>query len=440
MNETTKSNINLLENFPHIKELVNFSGTQQDYYSKVQASSLFKGRSEKLSQLHNLLLRYSQDLFTLSELQIRKLSEDLSMSYPISSAEHQGSITNPEICNIILNQQMSQNKKVPLLSFACSTVKLENELKSRFFYLGQEKIAVLSASVQNSMVLCAGPFDVKSALVKVKKSCVLAGLRLNERSDFIDWFETLCVGLDEVDAFWKQMTIMNSRLWKHFEKQNDFSIASDYLMFPIELIVRDLICSDLEIGTGHWLLNSLIDPALAKNLESALNGVRSCWNTTNRKGTYLFWYADSKGRAERLILDGNFLRAIDGTFVVRLEREAILQALKNGVLIPAGSLSLLYLVFFLGLDMFGGILQVNYLPEMKDRLLGAVQLALSQLDLEIIRNTRTNLYVNFETRSISSGGLLKFYRGISSKEFDDFRQQNFQKEIEGCLGFLSQLA
>ena len=85
----------------------------------------------------------------------------------------------------------------------------------------------------------------------------------------------------------------------------------------------------------------------------------------------------------------------------------------------------------------GGLLQVNYLGEMQQRLVQENALSLSNEDLDIIRQVKTNLYVNFQELPWNAGGLQKTLNTLTAQDLHEYQQFDHLTQLHECLYYLA---
>lgn len=176
----------------------------------------------------------------------------------------------------------------------------------------------------------------------------------------------------ELPRFADQATVVNARLWRElFAESGPPPPALAYL--DMEEIVRDLLIEELEQEDS--LFSFLLGHAPARRmLHGRLQGVPGCWTdggpAGGNAGTAFFWLVSPQGRRCRLTYEESpapCLRHKDIT--ISLEPETLIQALRQGTLVPGLFCSCVLLSQVHGLFPLGGMYMLDYLP----RMLGAVR-------------------------------------------------------------------
>jgi hypothetical protein len=412
----------------------------RQYYRDVSVPSSFDSSSARFGGLRAGLTRAVHDVFAQPAAVRDRLFTALEKAFLASSAEHQSAIAHPESLNVVFNQALYRQEHGHdcLVVLSCGTVKLDNEVFSRGLYVRQGKVPFLPASHQNQMTLMAPPMRLDFFEKNLREALAgeADGGRLRDLA--LSWWRQAADELAPMDRLWKQISALNASLWRHRDAASR-PPAGDYYMLPIERVVAEALAHDLEHGQQGWLHRGILEPSARLHLYETLSGVRSCWERHEGWGTFLFWGVDKKGRPVNLLLSGSRLVSKAGDIEVELAPGPLLEALRNETLIPASNLCFLYTSLYLGMSLFGGILQVNYLPEMQRRLLEGGREHLSSEEYEVLAKVKTDLYVNFETRSITAGGLLSLLDAPQEEAWEEYRQRDFVDEMQGCLRFLHSL-
>jgi hypothetical protein len=426
--------------FPHMRSQTAVSKSLRQYYRDVSVPLPFDRSSARFDGLRAGLSHTLGEVLARPAEACDKLLTAFEKAFLASSAEHQSSISHPESMNVVFNQALYRQEHGHdcLVALACGTVKLDNEVFSRGMLVRQDKVPFLPASHQNQMTLVAPPlrrdFFEKNLLEALAGAA--DGGRLRDMA--MAWWSQAASELASMDRLWKQLSMMNASLWRHCGAALRPPVG-DYYMLPIERLVAEALAHDLEHGRRGWLHRALLESPARTYLHEALSGVRSCWDHREGWGTFLFWSVDKKGRPVNLQLSGTRLVSKAGDVEVELAPGPLIEALRGERLIPASNLCFLYMSLYLGMSLFGGILQVNYLPEMQRRLLESGREYLSSEEYDVLAEVKTGLYVNFETRSITAGGLLSLLEPPPPEVWEEYGQRGFVDEMQGCLRFLHSL-
>ncbi len=429
----------LLTEFPETQRLLEVKGSTEDYFNQL--------RPVELSPNDNRRDHFVKSLSdTVRRVHGHNIADSLEAQLPgdftASTAEHLNSLTEPYTLNTVYNQAIYRKARLSenLLTLACATVRLNNLLEPRSFFLGTQKIHFLSEKKRKEMVLCVPAFDPQPVRQKFEKALPKVVKSKIQQEKIMQWWDD-CIGeISSFERFWEQVCAMNRIFWESLVKLNDLPLPSGFIMVPSTVVVRDGLIREIDEGQeDSWLLNALLYPRELERLISCLNGVRSCWSSNDNSGTILFW-ANVNRKPIPLVYQKGHLISERFNIAIPVEKDALREALITERIVPASSLSMLYLFFYLGLNIFGGLLQIQYLPVMQKRILDENPLGLDPHDYNMIRKLRPDFYLNFEIRTISEGGLLRIVEPIEKGAFDQYKKRSFQGEIQGCLRYLYDLA
>lgn len=421
--------------YPESHRLLSIQGSQELYYTSIEPHSapLNDSRRAFFTKALDHLLHTTYPPSLLPDEGV--MGQDLTFS----TAEHLNSITEPFTLNTVYNQALyKKSKKSPsLLTLACATIKVNHLLSPRSLYIGQGKAHLLKKKHREKMVLYAPPLDEEYARKNIAQGVV--NLPLETQDKIVQWWDANLPFISECHTFWEQICILNQRIWKQIVSLNNLHLADNYLMIPQEVVVKESLLRLFGTTEENWFTEVLFAKEKRDTLVSVLDGVRGCWDLTSDKGTFLFW-ANVNGRPVPLRYAHGALISEVHHIRIRFHREEITDALREDRIIPATSLSLLYLYFYLGYQIFGGVLQCQYLPVMQRRIHQGNPLALTADELERIEKMRPDLYLNFEERTVSSGGMLRLIDPLPSGAFNEYKGRSFRHEIQGCLGYLLEIA
>lgn len=426
--------------FPHSRALLDVDTTIGDYYEGLAIDeSTF--RPDRADTFLPLFQRYIDDL--LPSGLAAGATAQIASSPVVSTAEHMASNTNPQTLNVVINQALYRRHRSQayVLALACTALRLDNILLSGDLFIGDHRVHLLSRKYDRTLVAEAPPVDYDYVAQNIRRVTGRGGDAVQARgAELLDWWDAAYQKIAHLDAFWKQLTVLNHAYWKELVASNRLDLPEEYICVPVCVLIRDVMIADLEAGRGGWFYDMLFDPRRRDAAYRAFDGVRSCWESRTRSGTFLFWTMNGKGEPKAMAYDGGVLTSDGITGELRLTPESVLAALRSGTVYPASFLFIAYLGFYLGLQLFGGILQVQYYPEMLQRILAGNPLGLGDDDLALIRSLRASLFLNFEKRELSDGGLLKLYYPQPPDVFQKYTKRPFRQEIMGCLGYLRELA
>ncbi|MGI5467384.1 hypothetical protein [Streptomyces sp. CA-132043] len=429
----------IVDRFPHARRLLEVDGSVDDYYAglTVDGSTFQAGRADLFLAA---LRRHIDDL--LPPGTSAGVIDQLTRAPLISAAEHMASITNPESLNVVINQALYQRQREQkyVLSLPITAIRLDNILLSRDLFAGDRKVRLLPSKYRDTLATDAPAADPEFVARNLRAVAADGAPHLRAlAAELRDWWERAYRDISSLDALWKQLVVLNHSYWKDLVRTNGWDLPDEYVTVPMCVLVRDVMIEELESGRDGWFHDMIFDLATRDTVYRTFDGVRSCWDSRTASGTFLFWTVNKRGEPRAMAYETDALRSTGAAGTLPLSRERVLEALKSGALYPGTFLVMAYLGFYLGLQLFGGILCAQFYPEMYRRITTGNPLGLSAGDLETIEAVRTDLYVNFERRELSDGGLLKLWYPQSADVFREYRDRPFRREIMGCMGYLLEM-
>ncbi len=350
----------------------------------------------------------------------------------VSFAEHHASITHPETVTVVAGQSIYAEKTggTTIFSLSCGTTPLDNELFPRGLMAGWRTIPFLSNKFRRLSPLTCPRIDVGDFSRRLD---TVADVLRDAHEAVITWWSGLAEEIDPLTSFWQQLSAINHSLFRRIFPRGD------YVMVPMELVARELMLAWLDRGIDAWFLRLLFDSRGRDTLIRTLDGVRSFWEIDRYRGTFLFWHNDS-GRLRPVFPDGADLVGAEGARLrVPLRPDAIVEALRGGVLLPAPSCAFLTLVFHAGLRNFGGLLQYDYLAQARRRLVAADDLGLNEQEHMVLATCPDSYYVNFEEKMVLTGGLARIAVPITERDLDAVAAERLGDSMQGCLAWVNSL-
>lgn len=425
----------IAERFPHTRDLLDVDTTINGYYQGLSVDESHY-RPDRAEVFLRVLARYIDDLLPPG-LAAGAVAQ-LGSSPVLSTAEHMASNTNPQTLNVVINQALyRRHRNQPyVIGLACTALRMDNILLSGELFIGDHRVHLLSRKHDRTLVAQAPPIDPGYVAQNIRAA---AAKGAGPARELLDWWDAAYQEIAHLDAFWKQLTVLNHAYWRDLVASNHLDLPDEYICLPVCVLIRDVMIAELESGRGGWIYDLLFDPARRDAAYRAFDGVRSCWESGTRSGTFLFWTMNGKGEPKPMWYQDGVLKSEGVAGELALTPDSVLVALRSGTIYPASFLFIAYLGFYLGLQLFGGILQVQYYPEMRQRVLAGNPLGLADDDIALIRSMRADLYLNFEKRELSDGGLLKLYCPQPLDVFHQYLERPFHQEIMGCVGYLMEL-
>lgn len=430
----------IAERFPHTRDLLTVDTTVSGYYQGL-ALDQSRYRPDRAEVFLRVLARYTDDLLPAG-LSAGAVAQ-VGSSPVLSTAEHMASDTNPQTLNVVINQALYRRQRDQryVIGLACTALRMDNVLLSGELFIGDHRVHLLSRKYDRTLVAQAPPVDYEYVARNIRAASAKGEGAVRARAaDLLDWWEAAYQEIAHLDAFWKQLTVLNHAYWRDLVASNHLDLPGEYICLPVCVLIRDVMIAELEAGRRGWIYDLLFDPRRRDAAYRAFDGVRSCWESRTRSGTFLFWTMNGKGEPKPMRYQDGVLTSEGVAGELALTPESVLAALRSGTIYPASFFFIAYLGFYLGLQLFGGILQVQYYPEMRQRILAGNPLGLADDDIALIRSMRADLYLNFEKRELSDGGLLKLYCPQPPDVFHQYLERPFHREIMGCVGYLMELA
>jgi len=427
----------LVEKYPSMVDIVSHKGTIGDYYNQFKQ----KVKPPEVNRKDKLIKAIAYTAISIFGEDAKDvISKALETNYCISTAEHHASITYSETFNVALNQFVVQElHNLPLITLSCSTTTLDNGLYPRGVFYKDQKIPFLASSYKNHFVYKAPPIEPIRYQYKVETLIKEKAITVQEGEQLASWLDIQYKQLSCISSYRDQISLLNRNLWRAMIGEDLLYPNCDYYMIPAELVAANLLIDDCISNSPSWVFNTLFDPLYCERILNALDSVRICWDITQKKGTFLFWGFTPNDRPVALFLEEGYLVSTCKQVQIQMKPEVIVQALKEERIVPASSLVFLYIIFYGGLTCYGGILQVNYLRDIKEKLITNNPLGLTQLDLQVIENTPTNRYVNFQELPWTKGGLEKLNHPVTQHDFIDYKNYDHFCQIQECLEYLYSL-
>ena len=432
-----KQIVELIERYPDMEEIVSFAGSIGEFYQRFAQPFLAPSEARR-EQLLTAVEASARKVF--SEQDVQSISQALQTNYLVSTAEHHASLTYWQTFNVALNQFLIQRQhRLPLICLSCGTTTLDNELFPRGVFYKHEKLPFLTKSHRYYFALDAPSINKATYQGRVRELLKKSMISEQEATFLEQWLEGELAVLTRWETLSAQVSVLNQRLWTAMVHEDIRYPGCNYFMLPAEEVVEQILHADLRAEEKSWVYNALFNPQERAQLLQVLNGTRLCWDLATRKGTFLFWGYNAQRRPLQLFVEDTLLVSECGTIQIPLIPQAISAALRNRQIVPASSLCCLYLTFYCGLTLMGGILQVNYLGDIQRRLVEQNPLALRAFDLEVIRSRKINLYANFQGLPWNEGGLKKITDKFTPGDLMEYQHFDHLTQLHECLDYLAKV-
>ncbi|MDO5536989.1 MAG: hypothetical protein Q4F72_05635 [Desulfovibrionaceae bacterium] len=309
------------------------------------------------------------------------LERELEDRYLALTANHLGIDYHPEFLQGDFLFAMGCRKVVPV--FACGGVPCDNPAFPRGVVLAPRSsettrpfhLPLFSNARRRALVSVREAYGADDALSALGTYVSRGCLTPIERSIIEGLVRRLYLAPAVLGqrSFRDQMSIANSLLWQKLAAPDlrlPALVSLDLQQVAAELIIRDLA------GSGTLIHDLVLEPELTRAVQAELNGARSCWTLREKtgeeepglaRGSFLFWALDEKKAGLRLMLhprEHSLVCPDRPELKIALEQEGLIQALKEGRLLPSLYLSFAALALARGLSCAGGVFQCAYLPRM----------------------------------------------------------------------------
>jgi hypothetical protein len=282
----------------------------------------------------------------------------------VSSIDHHGILNHPFFVNSNLVFSLRKELKY-LICLSTSGVSLNNSsYPSSFVYTSKdlkiERLSFFPEKMKMASVFSAKKIGRQEAEKTLKK---VGNLNLdqagkNKISGLINEV-FLNAKVQNLENFSLQASAVSNILWKKF-----FPGAPEVLYVPVEDLASELIC-EIARDSKNIFHKLLFTKSGWELLEKHFNNISGSF-ISDKKGSFLFWGVDKKGRRVHLKRGGG--RLFGENFEVFFEPETICKVLKQRQMYPT-SLVCFLLVLYYGVTCLGGFNQVNWLTEIKNRFL-----------------------------------------------------------------------
>lgn len=343
----------------------------------------------------------------------RRTIMDLSRTPVALTANHHGvdffaqSVQGTFLFSLILSSMNPEQSTIPVI--ACANVPLNNLTFPRGMLLYHtirndctdmpQKIPIFSDKLKTSYVSLIGPIDkdqIKRTATRIGK-LVTHGELLPKYGDVLhdlletDYSQTVSQGWQ---SYSEQSVVLNHRMWNRMFANSEMSM--DLVYMELEAIVSRLLIKDLA-DRSSLIYNLMFDPDIAQDLISKLDGAPACWqgeklsyrliedcskNDVKKAlancGTHFFWGVGLKNKLIPMVLEGQApghhlrLKGKDErgqVYTLPYNPSSIIDALKNGLLLPSLFTCYTSISLARGIGCIGGYYQSQYLPCMQQGII-----------------------------------------------------------------------
>lgn len=296
--------------------------------------------------------------------------------YPvISYADHHGLLNYKLLYNSnLLYSEIMKELKLPfVVVLAAGNVPLDNMSYPRGFYFKKRKFNFFGAEESRSPVFLFEKklnVDRRAGINSFITGEAREALTVEEKK-FLEYLFFDCLEIEKAaglyDSFCDQITFLNDKLWQYYFDKSLRDTIPRLIYLPSNPVVLDILCREI-MKKDSLISLILFEPGVRRIFLKNFSGTAGCWSENS--GSHLFWGVIAKKKYKRLIRlsmddSSNSLVGEGENFNLALERETLVQALKEKRILPTLFFDYLILVFLGGYLTLGGFNQLDYLPQMQ---------------------------------------------------------------------------
>jgi len=312
----------------------------------------------------------------------------------VSTIDHHGILNHPFFLNS--NLIYSQRPKLEyLVCLSTASVSLNNSSWSGCLLITDRggslrRFSFFPDRIKTQAVLGAKALGLKD-VERVKLQITAADfLPANSKQKTLEIIEEIFQSENfyKLESFSRQAAYASAALWAKV-----FPFAPKLLYLPLEEIVSSVIASEIAPDKQHILHKLFFTTDGWNIIERYFLGSLGAFGS-GRKGSFLFWGVDGKGRRIHLARRGNKL--IDGDFVTSADAGLISGLLGSGKIYPTSLVCFLVLLYY-GVTCLGGFNQVNWLTDIKEKFVDIL--------IELSEREWANFVLEMPTENFAEGSL-----------------------------------
>ena len=319
--------------------------------------------------LADIILRECQRILS-KEIAAPTLEKQLLMSPIISYADHHSFLNYKLLYNTnLLYTEVIKALQLPyVIVFATGSIPLANKSHPRGFYFNRTRYNFFLNKHKNIPVYlleekinAARAGGIESLVLNYDKS-----LLTSEEIRFLDFLFFECLDIEKAskdyDTFSDQITFLNHKLWKYYFNGNLRDSIPNLIYLQSNRLIREFLTREIE-NTGSLIALLLFEPKVRRIFLENFNGIACCWG--ENMGSHLFWGVTEKKHMFPLKLDESSNSLVAEGFKIKLEKDAVIEALNSQKILPTSFFDLLLVTFLEGYLTLGGFNQLEYLPQMQ---------------------------------------------------------------------------
>jgi len=323
---------------------------------------------ERQKEYKKIIIRKIESLFSPEEVNSFNLGNMNGLF--LSIVDHHGILNHPFLfgANVAshFHKLFSKNKKTSsIITLDCSNCPLNDPFHKRGFQFHGRQINIFSKNDKNKLVYSVPlvGFRIMDKIITTKKNILFS-------KEELDFLRSISDKIDSIDfskckRYSDQITKINYHLWPMlFEKFLRKDLIDLIQLEHDEILIEFLF--DFFKKEETFIYKALFDEEFRSIILDKFRGNYSAWDEKRNYGTHFFWHIDKDGVQHRLYLNEEEKLVAANNFSIALEKNAILEGLRQKTIIPGMFLKFSIFVCYLGVIPFGGFGGVNYLSTIKN--------------------------------------------------------------------------
>jgi hypothetical protein len=283
----------------------------------------------------------------------------------VSTIDHHGFLNHPFFVNSNLIYSLKKDLKY-LICFSTASISLNNSSWPGCFMVHQGKdlkrFSIFPDRLKTRAVLSTPSFtkeDVDALLTKIKRG-------LPDSAPIQELARNVLLNDQVLNAedFSQQASFVSTALWAEF-----FPMAPTLVYLPLEDIVSRILCEIINNDSNNILHRIFYTQEGQVLLEKYFHPWLGAFSY-NRKGSYLFWGLEAKGRRTHLSLQNGRLEGWGAS--IPFNPDSIKYQVLTRKMYPT-SLTCFLVMLYYNFTCLGGFNQVNWLTDIQNRFKGLLR-------------------------------------------------------------------
>lgn len=346
----------------------------EKYYHKIYNTQETSHKKDTLfsNLITNKIITIFEDTKYLQngEIDTQKIKEQLQQTPILSNADHHGLLNHTVLLNsnLLYSDFLQYYQKKYIITLATGNIPIKNPSFPRGFFFKNEKFNFFRSKDEKTPVFLLenkihlpenGRLDDFILNLKDKK------LTQHER-DFLHFLFFEKLEIQHVSkcysGFSDQITFLNFKLWQLLFNSTIRKNIPNLIYLENNSIFRDYLTTEIN-KPDSFLSLILFDQKIRKVFLNNFNNIPGCWG--ENFGSQLFRGISGKKTFINLTVDEKTNSLVGKGFNLKIERETIIQALENKLILPTLFFDFLILTFIEGFIALGGFNQIEYLSQMQ---------------------------------------------------------------------------